>query len=94
MEWMYAAGLILEIILLAICVVTTVIEACDPESKAFEKVRIYVFLATLTIFPIIMHFFGLMFDLSLVWEFVKEIPNMFVEMIASVLDIVLGCLAP
>ena len=94
MEWIYAVALILEIILLTICMVTSIIEASDPESKAFERVKPYVFLATLTIFPIVIHFFGMMIDLTLVWEIIKEIPNMFVEMITGVFSMMFGCAAP
>ena len=93
MEWAYVIVLSLEIILLAVCAVTTIIEAIDPASKAFEKVRIYVFVATLTLFPVVIHFFGLLCNFALIWEMVSEIPNVIMKMVMDILHIMIGCAA-
>ena len=87
MDFVYATILVLEVILLTVCVVCEIMEAIYPESKAFEKVRIFVFLATIPVFPVIFHFFGFFIDYSMIWEFIKDIPSFIIES----LDMLKGC---
>ena len=86
--WICVATLIIEVVLLCVCIVCEIMEAIYPETQAFEKVRIFVFLATLLIFPIILQFFGLFFDFSIIWDFIKDFPRF----IISMFDMFRGCM--
>ena len=88
MDFVYAAILVIEVILLIICVVCEITEAIYPETKAFEKVRLFVFLATIPIFPVIFHFFGFFIDYSMLWEFIKDFPRFIIESLFGMFN---GC---
>ena len=83
----YALILVIEVFLLGVCVVCEIMEVINPKTRAFEKVRVFVFLATIPIFPVLFHFFGMFIDFSIFLEFIKDVP----ELISGMFDMFRGC---
>jgi hypothetical protein len=90
LEFGYAICTILMFLLLIICMAAEIADAFNPKLKLMDTIRPIVFAATLAMFPLIIHFFGLFIDYSWIKEFIADIPDLWRDM----LSMFMGCPYP
>ena len=89
-EFGYTICTILMFVLLIVCMVAEIVDAFNPKMHVMDTIRPIVFAATLAMMPVIFHFFGLFIDYDYLWAFLKDIPELFGEM----LNMFRGCVLP